>query len=228
MRERQVYWSLLLVLQLILVGGFIAEIWARQWIDAVLTGAIIMLTLVPSVLKQRFHVYAPPEFVLVAIAFVVASLFLGEVHGYYERYWWWDVALHTSSGFLLGIIGFLLVYILNEMEATELHLNPGFISFFAFFFALGIGGLWEIFEFTVDLLLGTNMQKEMLGDASGLTDTMFDLMVDALGALVITVLGWGYLKAARKTSFLERWINSFISNNPRFFRRKWRRRPFQS
>lgn len=64
-----------------------------------------------------------------------------------------------------------------------------------------------------------NMQKEMLGDSSGLTDTMWDLIVDTLGAVVISVIGYGYVKTARNESFLERWIHTFINSNPRLFKR---------
>jgi hypothetical protein len=59
----------------------------------------------------------------------------------------------------------------------------------------------------------------MLDDPSGLTDTMWDLIVDTLGALVISFFGYGYIKAAKNESFLERWIQGFISSNPRFFKR---------
>ncbi|MFO7818087.1 MAG: hypothetical protein R6V39_10475, partial [Desulfovibrionales bacterium] len=99
------------------------------------------------------------------------------------------------------------------------YLNPGFVAFFAFLFAVGTGALWEIFEFSMDSLVGMNMQKGMLGDESGLTDTMFDLMVDTLGALVIAVLGFKYLRTAGTQSFLERWIADFIARNPHLFRR---------
>jgi hypothetical protein len=71
----------------------------------------------------------------------------------------------------------------------------------------------------MDSLFGMNMQKPMLGDPSGLTDTMWDLIVDALGALIISILGWRYLKNPDQASFLERWIDAFIERNPRFFRR---------
>ncbi|MEX1237387.1 MAG: hypothetical protein WD994_03870, partial [Pseudomonadales bacterium] len=165
-----------------------------------------------------FRVFIPAEFELVAVAFIFASLFLGEIYGYYTRFWWWDIALHTTSGLLLGVIGFLLVHVLNETEDIGLHMKPGFVAFFAFLFAVGIGALWEIFEFCMDRLLGLNMQKEMLGDPSGLTDTMWDLIVDAIGALVIAMVGYGYLKKAGNRSFLERWIQSFIQANPRLFK----------
>jgi uncharacterized membrane protein YjdF len=219
-RTPSLHRRLTMALQAVLVVGVIAEIWTGQWFAAVITSGIVLITFAPLFLARKFRVFIPPEFALFSIGFVFASLFLGEVHGYYARYWWWDIALHTGSGFLLGIIGFLLVYVLNELESVDLHLKPGFVAFFAFLFALGIGALWEIFEFGMDSFLGTNMQKEMLGDPSGLTDTMWDLIVDALGALIISVLGYGYLKAARNESFLERWIDTFIKSNPRLFDRK--------
>ena len=176
------------------------------------------MTFLPVLLERRFRIHIPPEMQLLAITFVFASLFLGEVRDYYNRFWWWDIALHTSSGFLLGILGFLLVHVLTEAERVQVHMKAGFVAFFAFLFALGVGALWEIFEFTMDQLFGTTMQKPMLGDPSGLTDTMWDLIVDALGALVISVLGWRYLKNPQKASFLERWIGDFVRRNPRFFR----------
>jgi uncharacterized membrane protein YjdF len=209
-----------IVLQAILFAGAVAAVWEQQWLTAVITFGIIVITLIPLLLKKRFRVYIPTEFELLAITFVFASLFLGEVRGYYVRFWWWDIVLHTASGFLFGIVGFLLVHLLNEMEEIDVHMKPGFVAFFAFLFAIGMGAIWEIFEFAMDHFLGLNMQKAMLGDPSGLTDTMWDLIVDALGAMVISILGYGYLKTAGNRSFLERWIHDFITRNPRFFKRR--------
>lgn len=206
-----------LVLQAILFAGAVAAVWEQQWLNAVITAGIIVITLVPLFLEKGLHVFIPPEFELLAIAFVFASLFLGEVRGYYIRFWWWDIALHAASGFLLGIIGFLLVHVLNEIKEIDVHMKPGFVAFFAFLFAVGMGAVWEILEFGMDIFFGTNMQKEMLGDPSGLTDTMWDMIVDTLGALIISMLGYGYLKTTGNQSFLERWIRAFIDNNPRLF-----------
>lgn len=219
MREHMIHRRLTFALQAILVVGFIAEVWAQQWFTAVITSGIILITFAPLFLEKKFRVFIPPEFVLLSITFVFASLFLGEIHGYYDRYWWWDIALHAGSGFLLGIVGFLLVYVLNETEDIGVHMNPGFVAFFAFLFAVGMGAFWEIAEFGMDSLFGMNMQKEMLGDPSGLTDTMWDLIVDTLGALAIAVIGYGYIKTAGNKSFLERWIHAFIKSNPPLFNR---------
>lgn len=90
-------------------------------------------------------------------------------------------------------------------------MKPGFVALFTFMFAVGLGAIWEIFEFAMDSFFGMNMQK------SGLVDTMWDLIVDSVGALVISVLGYGYLRTTGNESFLEQWIQRFIEEIPRFF-----------
>ncbi len=203
--------ALTLFLQLTLMIGAILFCFQGRWMTAAITVAIVIVTLLPLLLGRRFDVHIPPEFEFLAVMFVYASLFLGEVHGYYIRYWWWDAVLHTGSGFLLGVLGFLLVYVLNERPDVDMHMRPRFVALFAFMFAVGMGALWEIFEFGMDRLFGMNMQK------SGLVDTMWDLIVDTVGAAVIALLGWVYLRTAGSQSFLERWITRFIEGNPRLF-----------
>jgi uncharacterized membrane protein YjdF len=97
-------------------------------------------------------------------------------------------------------------------------LRPGFVALFAFLFAVSVGTLWELFEFAMDSFFGMNMQKTRFNDPSGLTDTMWDLFVDMLGALAISIYGWWYLNDPEQ-SFIERWIAKFIARNPGLFKR---------
>lgn len=132
MIEITIHRRLTFILQALLMLGLVAEIWSQQWFNAVITSGIILITFAPLYLQKHFHVFIPAEFVLIAIAFIFASLFLGEIHDYYTRYWWWDIALHTVSGVLLGIVGFLLVYVLNETEKIGVNMKPGFVAFLPF------------------------------------------------------------------------------------------------
>lgn len=207
----------LIVLQTIMAMQLILVFREGQWINVFAVMAIMLLTLSPELLGRRFRVQIPPEFQVLAVVFVFAALFLGEMQSYYERLWWWDVALHTSSGLLFGILGFLLVYVLNGNEHADLHMRPRFVALFAFTFAVSVGTMWEIFEFAMDQIVGTNMQKPMLGDPSGLTDTMWDMIVNAIGAFVISLFGWWYMHQHAQ-SFIELWIQKFIERNPRLFR----------
>jgi hypothetical protein len=180
---------------------------------------IVCVTFLPLTVARYFHLRVPLEFDTISVVFIYMSLFLGEVNDFYAKFWWWDLALHGSSGFLLGITGFLLVYLLNEDKKANLHLTPGFIALFAFMFAQGFGSLWEIFEFAMDQSFGLNMQK------SGLVDTMTDLSINAFAAATISLLGYGYLKNPKVDSFLERAIERFIRQNPRVFRKRRKQPP---
>jgi uncharacterized membrane protein YjdF len=192
-------------------------LWEGQWLNALLVIAIVVLIAGPCVLGPRLPVHVPAELHVLAVVFIFSALFLGEVRSYYERIWWWDIALHTSSGFLLGIVGFLLVFVLNENKRVHLQMRPRFVALFAFLFAVTVGVIWEIFEFSMDSIFGMDMQKTMLGDESGLTDTMFDLIVDNVGALFISGLGWWYMHR-KEQSFIQSWIRKFIARNPQLFK----------
>jgi hypothetical protein len=218
LRENRVHRVLVRVLLLVMVVEWIVLLIDKFWLSAFLVTLIIATLLSPVIFRKKMEMEIPAEFHLAAVVFMFASLYLGEIRGFYYRFWWWDIALHTSAGLLMGIVGFFLVYLLNESKRVELHMTPGFISLFAFLFAVTIGTLWEVFEFSMDQLFGLNMQKPMMADPSGLTDTMWDMIVNAMGAFIISFIGWCYLKRKR-TFFVRDWIRKFIERNPGMFNR---------
>ena len=121
--DQRLHRGVTLTLQIVLVIGLAFEISHGQWLNVAATAGVLVLTLLPLVLGRAFSVFIPAEFEVLAVVFVFAAVFLGEVQGYYVRFWWWDAVLHTASGFLLGIVGFLLVHVLNEKEDLELHMK---------------------------------------------------------------------------------------------------------
>ncbi|MBQ6946592.1 MAG: hypothetical protein IJN42_00965, partial [Clostridia bacterium] len=108
----------------------------------------------------------------------------------------WDSILHGFSAGMLGVFGFWLVDLLNENQKIRVALSPLFVSLFAFCFAVTVGGLWEIYEYLGDGILGLNMQKfrtaegVVLSGHAALSDTMKDIIIDSIGALIISVLGF--------------------------------------
>jgi hypothetical protein len=208
--------TVFIFLHLIMAAELVVLFAEGQWLSFFLVTMIMAITIAPVVFSERLPVNIPPEFMVIGIIFVFASIFLGEVQDFYQRFWWWDIALHAGSGLLMGIFGFLLVYVLNENSRIRVYLHIRFVALFAFVFAVAVGALWEIFEFGMDQIFGTNMQKTMLSDSSGLTDTMWDLIVDTLAAAAISFLGWWYMKR-RECSFFDNWIQTFIDKNPKFF-----------
>lgn len=216
--EIRVHRIFILILLIVMVLEWVFLLYSGIWLSLFLVTLIIITLFVPYIFRAKMDVEIPAEFHLMAVLFAFASLYLGEVHDFYQRLWWWDIALHTTAGLLMGVLGFLLVYILNESSRVEIYMKPGFIAIFAFTFAVTIGTLWEIFEFGIDQIFGLNMQKPMLGDPSGLTDTMWDIIVNAIGACVVSMTGWWYLKQ-KESFYIRSLIQKFITRNPKMFRK---------
>ncbi|MEZ5566064.1 MAG: hypothetical protein R3F24_11305 [Gammaproteobacteria bacterium] len=164
---RRIRLGLLLILQGVMAFELIILLVGGLWVSSVWLLTIMVITSSPIIFRSRLPVRIPLEYEVLTILFVFSALFLGEFRHFYERFWWWDIALHTTSGLLLGIVGFLLVYVLNESKSVRVRMRPGLVALFAFTFALAAGTLWEIFEFFMDQVFGTNMQKPMLNDPSG-------------------------------------------------------------
>jgi hypothetical protein len=202
-----------LFLRLALVVAALLGTFSQNWSLVFASIATLVLTYLPQFLANQVDVRLPLQFELAITVFLYATLFLGEVDNYYEKFWWWDSVLHTSSAFAFGFFGFLILYLLFARD--KLKASPFVIAFFSFAFGLAIGALWEIFEFSMDLFFGTNMQK------SGLRDTMGDLIVDALGSGVASITGYIYLKYKIYDPF-DALIQWFLQENPRFAKNRRR------
>jgi len=162
---------------------------------------------IPSLLSKKFKWEIPNTVYYFYVIFLYAAIFLGEVRNYYYRFPYWDLLLHTSSGTMIGFLGFSIVDILNR-ESDKVNLNAFFVAFFAFCFAMTLGSVWEIYEFVSDSFLGTNMQKYaletgiLLQGQNALTDTMEDIIVDGIGALAASTIG--YISIKYKSNFLNK------------------------
>lgn len=171
----------------------------------------------PSMLRNKWRLIIPSKMLIIYAVFLYCAIILGEVRNFYYLVPHWDTILHTSSGVMLGALGFSLVSILNDSDKIPVNLSPAFIAVFAFCFAVALGSVWEIYEFLMDLLAGTNMQKFMLENGeklvgqAALADTMKDIIVDTTGAFVIAVIG--YISHKHKTGWLDKMQISIDKNN---------------
>lgn len=197
-------WALLVVSA---IGGMVTGRWSIAFVSLVTVG----LSALPGVLGRWYSIRLPVTFILLNTIFVFSTLFLGEVFDFYERYWWWDVALHGGSALGFGVIGILFALFL--FEGDRYAAPPLALAFIAFSFAMTIGVTWEVFEFGMDQIFGLNMQK------SGLMDTMWDLIVDMIGAMLGAGVGFFYLKG-REVGGMTGLISEFVSLNRDFFKRR--------
>ncbi len=196
--------------------------WETFW-SAVMT---LLLFILPTILEKRIAIRIPPSLQIVILLFIFASMYLGEIHGYFYRYRWWDRMLHSASAVILSYSGFILIFTLNKDNQVDIKLSPKFMALFSFCFGLMVCTLWEIFEYGVDCIFGVDMQKarnlELIygtfDTRLGVKDTMKDLIVDTIGALVVSLIGYFHLKRKKdEDSAFWSLHRQFMKDNPELF-----------
>ncbi|HNS85234.1 MAG TPA: hypothetical protein PKI18_07700 [Candidatus Cloacimonas sp.] len=215
------YFFILLTCLVIGYNLYIKE-WETFW-SAFMT---LLLFILPTVLEKRIAIRIPTSLQIIILLFIFASMYLGEIHRYFYRFNWWDRMLHTASAVILTYSGFILIYSMNKDYKVDMKLSAKFMALFSFCFAIMICAVWEIFEYSVDSIFGVNMQKArnleqvygIFDTRLGVKDTMKDLIIDAISAYVVSLIGYFHLKRKKdEDSAFWGLHKQFIKDNPELF-----------
>lgn len=172
---------------------------------------LLIITFIPNFISKTWKVDIPSTIEVLFILFAASHILLGEIGRFYSRFTWWDSLLHFISGGLIALVGFSLVNLLNQHEKINVVMSPFFSAVFAICFALAVGALWEIAEFSFDSLAGGNSQryaniytKEDYIGQQALFDTMKDLILDLIGAIIIGVVGFFDIKLRQGKGWMDK------------------------
>lgn len=146
--------------------------------------------------------------------------FFGLFLDFYDKYDAFDDILHLTGGIWLALIVFPLILSLeltfSRQKIPTLILK---VNFYTFSVALSMGTIWEIFEFTSDLIFA-GYPGYRLAQEGSLFDTMMDLIYDSIGIVVGIWLFWAILRRLNKNrdmySLLEKIglaLRKFIDKN---------------
>ena len=197
-----------IALQLSILGVLIGALVRQNWLVGFTASIVFTLTFLPAIIERHLRVHLPIEFTVATCIFLYAAFALGEVRQFYDTVWWWDLMLHSFSALVMGLGGFLFVYVFYKTR--HIRIAPSYVALVSLGFAVTLGTLWEILEFLMDQGFGLNMQR------SGLVDTMTDLMVDTGGGLIAAWFGYHYVKGG-DSLIADRIVRRFVARNPRLF-----------
>lgn len=142
--------------------------------------AIYPLLLLPFIINKTKFKLSEQE-VFLYYLFILLADFIGCVCNLYNTVSWYDIFVH----FLSGIFTFVLATIIFRLISKDNN------KLLKILFSLGMVALiaimWEVFEFSVDSLIHTNLQHNQ---DTGVIDTMQDMIVAMLGGLVASIYTW--------------------------------------
>lgn len=153
-----VYW----ILRALVILTLALQLLEGDYQNAFVCVLTLVLFMLPSIIERRLHVDLPDTLEIFLLCFIFAAEILGEIREFYVLVPHWDTVLHTINGFLFAAIGFCIVNLLNENKRISFSLTPVYVAVAAFCFSMTIGVLWEFFEWAMDLLFATDMQKDAI------------------------------------------------------------------
>ena len=135
--EKIIYWFVLGSMALASVGVILIMIFApsspkiAEPFERVKSEYVLMLLqcllgifamFLPSILKNKLRLVIPSKMIIVYAVFLYCAIFLGEVRKFYYTVPHWDTILHTSSGAMLGALGFSFINLLNKTDRVPAHI----------------------------------------------------------------------------------------------------------
>lgn len=148
------------VLRLLVLLCLIQTFFRKDYDSTFLCLVSLLLFTIPTLLEDTFNITLPSVLESIVYLFIFSAEILGEINNFYFMIPHWDTILHTLNGFLAAGVGFSLVDILNRNRIV--NLSPLFVAIVGFCFSMTIGVLWEFSEYTLDILICTDAQKDML------------------------------------------------------------------
>ncbi|MDO5142737.1 MAG: hypothetical protein Q4D31_06930 [Eubacteriales bacterium] len=157
--------------------------------DVLLAVAAFVLPLVPQLLYRLTPLRPVYLLEIVFDGFVLAAVPFASLFGAYDWVPYWDKILHFLSGFLFATLG-MAVYFTNKPGHALERADAANAALFTWMFAVLSAVLWEIWEYLVSFS-GADPQQVA---ATGVGDTMGDMIVCTLGGLLTARACWRYLR----------------------------------
>lgn len=171
----------------ILLVIYVAIGLVTQNIEVTIWTCVTILMLIGlRVFSKITQIVLTPFLNITVLGFIFLAMFLGNINNFYDIYHW-DTILHTSSGFLTFLLGYMVFLYFNNSKID--NINNFVIVLFVLFFSISCAALWEIWEFSGDQLLGLNSQL-----------SLFDTMKDIITGIIIPL-------------FLCPFLNRYLTGN---------------
>ena len=144
------------------------------------TVAFVALPLIMSVLfRWKMNLF----FYLLFTFYTIGPL-LGAVYNFYYLTSWWDILLHLLAGTVFAVVGGQLAYVLNRNRETSYL----FAALFGVLLSISIAVVWEIFEYSSDVFLHSDMQADTIIEAIYTKINRTDGLADVYEGITETVV----------------------------------------
>lgn len=181
-------WAALIILS-------IYHIYKHEYKLIASTGAVFALTFLPGFFEKMCNIKMDLLGRILYLALIFMTVYLGSALKFYDKYRWWDRAIHFLSGIVF--VSFGVAASKNAVELNRFH-----ILLFSLTLSITLHVMWEVLEYTFDCWFNMDNQRWQKVNASnnhkpesaiqpaGLVDTMNDTIVCIAGTIISCIAWW--------------------------------------
>jgi uncharacterized membrane protein YjdF len=145
--------------------------------------ATVVFVALPLIMSGIFRWRMNWLFYLLFTFYTLGPL-LGAVYNFYYYTSWWDDLLHLLAGTIFAVVGAELAGVLNKGNKTSYV----FAAIFGVLISISIAVVWEIFEYSCDVFLGSDMQADTIVNMINTKINRTDGIVDSYNGITETIV----------------------------------------
>ncbi len=123
---------------------------------------VMIMFLFPWLIELILKIKLPDVIIIVVLLFIFSAVILGEINSFYMRYPIWDVMLHTISGFVSTVCGYMIFIKKISRSSHTTGSEYFYILIAAVSLSMTIAVFWEFYEFGMDQIMFRDMQKDTI------------------------------------------------------------------
>lgn len=185
------------VIRAVLAVSTGVEVYLGRWEVFFANLFALILTFMPMALEFTVKIKFPRTF---EVAMYFSLLLMMGIEKVFEG----DL-VSIFLGVLLGGVGFILMYVMYYAQKKK---NPSnfLVAMFAFCFSVSLGAVWEVFQYMVIELMEVRLEGFYLKYEAQ------SMLLIMMGAAVISVIGYFYLKFSTQTVIVQL-LQPFLKRN---------------
>ncbi len=150
--------------------------------------------IMPVILKRSKAFTLPGPFVLLILAAIAFHAF-GVLYFSYDELYYYDNLTHTLSSVTVSACVYLTL-ICYQVYNGSFRLTPLAMALLSAMFMMTLSVCWELLEYVVDVVTGTNMQYSP-------TDTIRDMLCNTIAASAASIVMYRYTKRRGPEQIVE-------------------------
>ncbi len=184
MVRKQIEYYILLLFEILFLGFAIQAVLIEDTTRFYVVLASMGIILIPLLIERGLSVRLP-----CGVKTVIALALFLHVAGGINRWYWkfmpfYDKVAHVVSALALGLVMFSLFLILDSRGIT---VRPSRILAWMIILVIFFGGIWEIGEYSIDLLVRSSYNN-------GVLDSIADTLSNLVGLLIALWYAWWLMK----------------------------------